>query len=407
MSETLVIRVRASDAAQASWVIVDANGARSGPLQSGPVADALSAAQQRSVILLVPGADVTLAEPELPVRNTSRLAQAVPYALEEQLASDVEDLHFAVGPRPAGSANVPVAVVAKATMDRWIGACADAGIQPDAAYADSSAVPVTAGGTTLLLDGATLYVRRHDALPYALDTGSPEDAIALAVGESAGETGHLVFYASPSDYERHRELIEGLRTRAESLQVKLMPDGPLPLLAAQATGSNGVDLLQGAYASQGSVAAGLRRWRLPAALAAGIVLVYVVGHAITAVQLHRAERALDAQMAQVFQQAMPGQKAVDPRAQMQGMLGGAAGPSALLPTLSALSHAVAGSPQTQVQAITCRAGVVDLRVNAPSVGALDGLKQSLQSAGLNAELQSATPRGGTVEGRLVVRLAQS
>ena len=44
MTETLVIRLRASEDAPASWLIVDANGARSGNVQSGPIADALALA---------------------------------------------------------------------------------------------------------------------------------------------------------------------------------------------------------------------------------------------------------------------------------------------------------------------------------------------------------------------------
>ena len=177
MSETLVIRLRADAAAQASWVIVDANGARSGALQGGPVADALAATQQRSVLLLLPGSDVTLAEPELPVRGGARLAQAVPFALEEQLASDLDDLHFAVGTRATGAAAVPVAVVARASMDRWLGACVDAGIRPDAAYADSMAVPPTAGGTT----------RTPDCAPSVrANTGptSPMAVLPLAIAAS-------------------------------------------------------------------------------------------------------------------------------------------------------------------------------------------------------------------------------
>ena len=407
MSETLVIRLRADAAAQASWVIVDANGARSGALQGGPVADALAATQQRSVLLLLPGSDVTLAEPELPVRGGARLAQAVPFALEEQLASDLDDLHFAVGTRATGAAAVPVAVVARASMDRWLGACVDAGIRPDAAYADSMAVPPTAGGTTLLLDGSMLYVRRHDALPYVLDTEAPEEAVSLVVGDTPEDTGALVFYASPADYERHRDAIEGLRAHSTSLQVKLMPDGPLPLLAAQATHGAGVNLLQGPYAASSSLAVNMKRWRLPIGLAAAVALTFVASHAVAGWQLHRAERALDAQITQVFQQALPGQKMIDPRAQMQGMLGGAGGQSALLPAISALSRALGGSPQSKVQAISCRAGVVDLRLSAPSVSALDAITQAMLAAGFQAELQSATPRGATTEGRLVVKVAQS
>ena len=169
MSETLVIRLRAAEEAPASWLVVDGNGARSGPLQSGPVADALNLAAERRVVLLVPGTEVALAEPELPLRSNARLAQVVPYALEEQLASDVDTLHFAVGTRTVGAVGTPVAIVARGLMQRWHDQCEAAGIHADAAYADSAAVPAGATGCTLLLDESLLYVRRADALPYVLD----------------------------------------------------------------------------------------------------------------------------------------------------------------------------------------------------------------------------------------------
>ncbi len=119
------------------------------------------------------------------------------------------------------------------------------------------------------------------------------------------------------------------------------------------------------------------------------------------------EKKLDAQIAQLFAQALPGQKAVNPRAQMEGLLGGGGGSSALLPTLSALSRALAGTPQVRIESISCRGDAVDLRLMAPSVESLDGLKQAMSVGGMSAELQSATPRGEMVEGRLVVKLGRS
>jgi general secretion pathway protein L len=407
MSETLVIRLRAAEGAQASWLIVDANGARSGPVQTGPLADAMGLAQDRSVVLLLPGSEVTLAEPELPLRGGSRLAQAVPFALEEQLASDVEGLHFAVGARAAGASATPVAVVSRNLMDRWLESCEAAGIHPDAAYADTSVVPSTTGGCTLLLDGAELHVRREGSIPFTLDAEPLAGAMALALGDDSTPAGHLTFYAAPSDYERHREAIEGLRERAAALQVKLLPDGPLPLLAAQSLQGTAVNLLQGPYAGHSSIAVGMRRWRLPAALAAATALVFVSAQVLSAWQLSRAEKTLDAQIGQIFSQALPGQKVVDARAQMEGILGGGGGRSAFLPALSALSRALAGTPQARVESISCRGDVVDLRLMAPSVASLDAVKQAMSVGGLSAELQSATPRGQMVEGRLVVRLAQS
>lgn len=407
MSETLVIRLRAAEGAQADWLIVDANGARSGPIQAGPLADAMSLARDRAVVLLLPGSEVTFAEPELPLRGGARLAQAVPFALEEQLASDVEGLHFAIGTRAAGSSATPVAIVSRAMMDRWIGACDAAGIHPDAAYADTALLPSTPGGSTLLLDGEVIHVRQEGSVPFLLDADPLQEALALALDAGAAAAGQVTFFAAPLEYERHRETIEGLRAHTSSLQVKLLPDGPLPLLAGQSLHGAAVNLLQGPYAARSSFAAGLRRWRLPAALAAATALVFVTVQVLSAWQLWRAEKALDAEIAHVFAQAMPGQKVVDPRAQMQGVLGDGGGASALLPALSALSRALAGAPQARVESISCRGGVVDLSVMAPSVGSLDAMKQAMSVGSMRAELQSATPRGAMVLGRLVVRLGAS
>jgi general secretion pathway protein L len=406
MTETLVIRLRASDEAPASWLIVDANGAKSGPVTSGPVADALSVAQGRRVVVLLPGTDVGLAEPELPFRGTARLTQAVPFALEEQLASELEGLHFAVGSRVGDSPGTPVAVVARGTMDRWKGLLDAAGIQPAAAFAETEVVPVSPNGCTLLLDDQILYVRRADGVPFALDAQPLEVALGLALGPATEAGEHVVFYATSAEYEQHRDLIEGLRARTATLQVKLMPEGSLPLLAAQLSGAKGVNLLQGSYQPPTSLGSQLKLWRVPLALAAAVLLVFLLDQGMSLWRLHRDEKQLDAQIAEVIKQMLPGQKiAGPPRAQVEDVLrraGGGGG--ALLPAMSLLARAVARFPAIQVQAVSFRSGSLELHLVAPSTEALDAVKQSMNSNGFTAELQSATPRGQVVEGRLQVKL---
>jgi general secretion pathway protein L len=408
MSETLVIRLRAAEEAPASWLIVDRSGARSGPVHTGPLADALGLVENRSTVLLLPAGDVALAEPELPLRGGARLAQAVPFALEEQLASEVETMHFAVGARSAGAAGTPVAYVARGLMDCWQAECEAAGIHPDAAYADAMAVPVSPGACTMLLDEGMLFVRRAAAVPYAIDANPLGTALELALGDAAEAAENVVFFASAAEYEAQRDTIEGLRSRTATLQVKLLPDGALPLLAAQVASEPGVNLLQGPYAARSSMSARLREWRLPAALAATTALVFLVSQGFSIWKHGQAEKKLDAEIAAVFSAAMPGQKAVDPRAQMQGVLGsrGAAG-GALLPAVSALAAAIAQAPQAKVESMSFRGNALELRLTAPTVEALDSIKQAMSQGGLSAELQSATPRGQTVEGRLQVRLGKA
>ena len=408
MAETLVIRLRAAPDAAASWLIVDANGARSGPARSGAIAEALPLADGRRVLLLVPGSEVTLAEPELPLRGGARVAQAVPFALEEHLATDVEALHFAIGQRVDGAIGTPVAVVARGLMDRWCESCKSAGIAPSAAYADSAVVPEVPNACTLLLDESALYVRRPNAMPYVLDAEPLETALEFALGGASAQDDqreHVTFYVSPLEYEAHRDLVEGLRAHTASLQVKLMTEGALPLLAAQSVGTHAVNLLQGPYVQRSPVAGRLQRWRLPAALAAACLLTFLAGQALSLWKLGRAEKRLDAQMAEVFQQALPGQPIVDPRSQMQGVLrGSGSGKGALLPVLTVLAQAMTAAPSGKVEAVNLRGDALDLRVVAPSVEALDGIKQAMSRGGVRVELTSATPRGDVVEGRLQVKM---
>ena len=133
MPEFLVVRLPAATSttigAPAEWIVMDGSGARRGNVQSGPLDLAPAAATGRKVIVLVPGTDALLAEPVLPVKSGAKLAQVVPFALEEHLAADVEDLHFAVGKRDTRP-GTPVAVVSHARMDAWQALLADAGCKP-------------------------------------------------------------------------------------------------------------------------------------------------------------------------------------------------------------------------------------------------------------------------------------
>lgn len=406
MTESLVIRLRAHDEAPASWLIVDENGARSGIVTNGPVADALGAAHGRKVMLLLPGTEVSLSLPELPVKGGARLAQAVPFALEEQLATDVDALHFAVGTRADDSSLTPVAAVSRSLLERWVSACQSAGIRPTAAYCESQAVPVSPNVCTLLLDEDILYVRRAEGVPYALDAQPLAAALELALGPAVEPGEHVLFYASPAEYEQHEGLIEGLRARTATLQVKLLPDGGLPLLAAHLVDSGAINLLQGSYAPVTSLGSQLKQWRLPLALAAATALVFLVSQGFSLWQMHRAEKQVDAQIAAAFSQALPGQKMVNAREQLEGILrrGGGGGGAALLPAVTALAQAVAGAPTAHLESLNFRGDALELRLVAPTVEAIDGIKQSMSRGGMQVELQSATPRGEVVEGRLQVKL---
>ncbi len=409
MAELLVIRLNptagSAAAAHCQWLAVDGHGARLGAVQSGTLAEAAMHTGGKRVILLVPGTDVLLAEPVLPLKSGAKLAQIVPFALEEQLAADVEDLHFALGKRN-GRPGTPVTVVAHARMQEWQDMLTAAGLRVDAIHAETSALPVTPNSVTLIIDEGRVYVRRETGQGAVLEVEPLIEALqlALAAGDEARE--HVTIYVSEADYERERDLLEGLREFTASLQLKLLPDGPLPILAANVASSSPVNLLQGPYAVKRKLNISFAPWRYAAVLAGLFVVLHFGLKGWQYWHYKQVESALDAQITHFFQQAMPGAPVPEPlqaRRQIEmrlNQLRGTAPASGMMVTLAALSDALAQTPDTTVEAIAYRNNTTDVRLLAPSVDALDRIRQVATEKGLDAKIQSASPRESKFEGRL-------
>lgn len=409
MPEFLVVRMPSAAADQlgaaAEWIVMDGSGARRGNVQSGPLDLAPAAAGPRKVIVLVPGTDALLAEPVLPVKSGTKLAQVVPFALEEHLATDVEDLHFAVGKRDVRP-GTPVTVVSNARMDAWQALLADAGLHADAIYPETAALPETPNAVTLLIDGARVYLRRPETPGAVLEVQPLIEALQLALASGEESREHVTIYLSEDDYERERELLEGLREFTASLQLKLLPDGPLPLLAANIVQGNPVNLLQGRFQSKRKLNVSLAPWRYAAAFA----LVFLVAHLglKTWQYFHykSQEARVDAQIGEVYQQLMPGAPVPEAAAARRmiearlNQLRGTGPVSGMMTTLATLGEALGQTPGVNVEALAFRNNTTDLRVLAPSVDVIDRIRQVASERGLEAKIEAASPRDSKFEGRL-------
>ena len=407
--ESLVIRLPEAADTPASWLVLDTAGARLSVPQAGPLNLASALAAGKRVIALVPGVDVLLAQPELPIRGGAKLAQVVPFALEEQLAEDVDDMHFAIGRREGAQPGTPVAAASHARMESWLERLRAAQISPDVLSADSDTLPALPGQTVVLIDGDRLYVRRPGE-PAAVVHGDPlSEALELMVLGGAPAESHVLVYLTPADWTAHQDTIDGLRARVASLKVQLLPNGVVPWLAQQAVRGTALNLLQGRYAARSHWSDQLKAWRVAAILAGCLVALNLLGKGVEIWHLSRVEKQLDASIEQVFRQAMPGeQNAVDARRRMEARLqairgGGAIGGQSLLAALGALGGAVKQVPETTLEALSFRGSVLDLKVTAKDVGSLDRLQRLVTERGMAAELQSSNPRPPGVEGRIQVR----
>ena len=405
MPDWLLLRLPREDAELATWLVVDARGAPLSPPQSGPLALAAARIPGRRVCVLVGGADVLLAQPEVPVKAGAKLQQLVPYALEQHLAENIEDLHFALGKRSAESARVPVAVVARALLDGWLAELRGAGIEPDAMYADSELLPENPGQAVALLEADAVSVRPPGGTPVTLPADALSEALEIARGGAeASATGGrgLILYTGAPEWQQHSAQVEAARPYFDGIKVQLLAGGPLALFAQQLPSTGAINLLQGPYAPVSSRGLGLKAWRVAAILLASLIGLHVVGKAAELQLLKRHERQLDASIRDTFRSSMHTEaSAADARRLMEKRLAGARGAGGgLLPALQALVQARDAAPGTSVQSLNFHSGDLEMKLSAPDASSLDRLSQSLRSNGWQADLTGGTNSGSAYEGRI-------
>jgi general secretion pathway protein L len=387
MSQFLVLRL----ADPVCWIIVDADGGRIGPVSTGNLADAAPLAAERPLVVIAPASSVTFAQPELPVKGGARLAQIVPYAMEELLAGEVEQFHFAVG-RTDAEGRTLVAAVRRDELQSWLDALKSAGLDPQAVVPEPLCTPDNPGMTVAVIDAGHLLVRAPGALPVALDAEPLTEAFALAGLE--GEDRHVQLYVSQEDWQHSREMIEALREVTGSLDLQLLPDGTLPLLAAGSVRGDALSLLQGEFARRTGWRAEWQRWRIAAFLALAALALHIGVRSYDLIRLRAEEQRLDASIEQAARIAMPDvERIVDARAQIEQRLagGGTADPQGLLARLAAVGGAMGGASGPTIESLGWRNGSLQLQMIAADTDALARFAQALTARGLTADVESTTP----------------
>jgi len=421
MTEVLVLKLEEDDDQNANWIVVDSSGARIGPPVTGPLDAARVDVGERNVIVLIPATGVLTTTIDLPLKSASRIQQALPFALEEFLADDVENLHFAAGARRENG-RIPVAVIEHEKLAGLLERLMDAGIQPTELMAENYGLASIPGTISILLSDEQIIINDGADTELVMQGVGPADALA-AIGaiddnvetddESATAPGtmpkHVLVYCEAGTEETYSHDFIALRHDFDSVDVKLLPDGVLPRLAVTVATGTGVNLLQGEFGARTEYGNVLRPWKIAAALLLAFGVLGIAGKAIDYVQLSQREAMLREQFITEYGQIAPGTEDVrDPLAVIASLRArtGAGGdqPTVFLRSLEELSRALSDNAGADIQAINYRAGIVDIRLSAPNVGVLDNIRREIDEGGqYEAEIQSAEQDGDKVASRIQIQ----
>ena len=409
---------------RASWVLRDTDRP-AGSLFHGSLKDAAIQAAGARVIVLVPAENVLLAQAELPAIKGQKLAKAVPYALEEQLADDVENLHVAIGRRDE-QGKVANAVVSCELIESWLARLKTVGLHPDILSPEVFGVQwdKEAEDTqwSLVVNGTHALMRTGAQTGLAFETENMSPVFQACL-DNAGESlpSSLTVVGCGEELD---DLFEGsaiqnkLTALCAEKSIELFfrqSDEDCSVLLAQGFDeSNAINLLQGAYSRKEQVGRLLRPWR-PALILGAVWLLFQVGNFFADYsRLSSLAEKQRAEMKSIFKQALPGSRLVPGSEKelmsraLEKLRGGGDANNSLLSLLAQAGKIFKESNGVVLRSVRYKDNKLDVGLNISDLQSLDVLKQRLKNeARLSVEIISASSRNGKVESRLSIKASPS
>ena len=413
MAEFVVIRLHAEDQA-VDWMLADSSGTRRSGVATGTLEQAAADVGDRAVIVLVPGVEVLTTTVHIPARSSVKIRTALPFALEEDLADDIDELHFASGSKQENG-RLPVGVVSRESMDAWLARIRAAGIEPAIMTPENHGVAKIPGTSSIIVDGETMMFNDGGDTDFVMQGVKPSDVLVMAgqLGEQPDEDvesqRHVIIFCTPEKDEELAHDWIALRHEMHSVDINLLPEGVMPKLAVTVAAGNGINLLQGDYGKKTEYAALFQPWKVAAALLLGLLFVGMAMKGVTVYQLEDERAALQAQFTAEYRQIRPGdeREIVDPDGLVNSLrrsLGTSAGPQVFLPSLRELGAALAANSEFEMEAISYRAGVIDLRLTVPEVDALDSIRKAISASGrFTATIERTDQVADKTDGRIQIR----
>ena len=360
---------------------------------------ALMAEQRNAPCFAVPGADVRLLRLGFTPEEKKHIGKSLPFMLEERVAEDIEQLHFSSV--ALGKLELGVALCSKAKMRVWQDALADfPGIRQW--LPEPLLLPWHSGEWCIVLEDAEAVVRfdecggftvERDLLPAMLDSlhsGQPEPgAVIIYGGDQAADTALL-----PEDLQKNVQW-----RRGNLYAALLLGDAPKVSL----------NLLQGHFANRLPLARWWQEWRAVAAIFALAFGLQWVATYSDYRNLERENLALRSAVEASYRQVNPRGNAPKPESQLQRQLAamrGSGDASGFVHLMEQVGAVIAGNKGTSIDTINYNfnngGGEMRMNILAADFEAVERVRADINSAGLEAVMESSSTQGDKVRARLRV-----
>lgn len=400
MAHTLLIHYNPGNTEQVSWCILGDNGQLQGSISHGSLDDIDATSKTRRARVLLDASCTSIESVMIPSNNRQRQLQAVPFALEDSLASDIDDMYFALGKKLAND-TIPVVTIDRQLFESTIDHFRQAGIFVENMAPDCLALPLQNAGWSVLLYGENVLVKTSPHHGYFCDRDIlPTLLPSLLKQDKQAPQSLNVFHHQEDD--QAGELFASLDV---ALNIQPYAQHPLEVFASNLHDPGELNLLQGKYAPRRESLALLQPWKAVAAVAAVFIILQLIYAGFEIRQLQYRNQQLTGEIEQLFGRINPGTRNFSNiqtrmKRQLSELQGGGNGDDDIFLELLAGAANAFDTRQITIQGMVYNNKHVDMELHAQSLQALESAKNQLNSMSTIKTTLSTSVEGDKVKGRL-------
>lgn len=346
--------------------------------------------------LIMLGNTTSIVKVEMPIKQAKQVIKALPFALEDKLASEVEDNHIVYLGSKSGYAHA--LIIEHEEMERL------STLKATSATALPSVLPYEKGRTTLATLRGNAYIKTDEfysvCIPLKLLSFTLEQ---LRKDEVIGNEISLIEFT---------ELDELQKAELTNLDFSVYELSYLDVYHQIKSGfDKSINLFTGIYKPK-TIKANRKpfKFKTPVALAASLLIATLAGLSLQTSQLEGKALAVKQASIDYYKKLFPGERVRERAFKRQfrdsiGSSGGNTGAGSFTELLATSTTNVKANSKIELDAVRFNKNksTLELSLIASSVGDLEKLKTELTAKALTVEIASANQSGGKIKGLLKVK----
>jgi general secretion pathway protein L len=403
----------------AQWAIVDANGhlQQRGEQALADVRNSIHAEQiPTHCILLVPNEKVRITQVRIPTTNLAKIRQALPFAVEELIAEELETTHLATGDiRRNNNGLIDVAIVRHQLIIEWIDLCHQFDLTPQYIFPDGLCIPWEVNSWSFFLDHDRVLVRSDHLHAQASSLSLSAILLNEMVQTSNNRQNIAVppqinFYATESDLDTFKQWRASLAvTPNHDQRDSLFHEDIFEVMAMQSVThvNELINLRQGGYRVPIDNRSDDKSWRKVAVVALVGCLLFAITCIGKGLWYNAKASAMEKKSVELYKDIYPqATRVFNPRRQMETAIsnfagGGNVDEDVFIDSMVDITKLIASNQSSEVaiQSLTFDANKPDdmtMSMLVEQEDALDEMRQRLAETNLRFTVSKTTPNDNGV-----------